>query len=180
MPLKTEEVHITHNGKNKTAARFLLDTPVLENGELIGTQLTKNIHFLGTAARDPSVPDTFKSELLGDAFLQNEAFYKSLYAENGYGANPNARNLSGQKVEKLMLECILIRNKDQKTDEERQKVAEAKERAKELHIFLEDVNVQNSSIEMLKDQPLMQHPDISKQRGQIRALPRAEPDAETL
>jgi len=175
------EVHVTHNGKNKTAAQFLLDTPVLENGELIGTQLAKNIHFLGTATRDPSVPDNFKTELLGDAFLQNEAFYKSLYAEEGYGANPNARNVSGQKVQKLMLECILIRNKDQKTDEERQRVAEAKKQAKDMHIFLEDVNVQNSSIETLKNQTFMQHPDMSAMRQTLTVeKPRDTVSYETL
>ena len=175
------EVHVTHNGKNKTAAQFLLDTPVLENGELIGTQLAKNIHFLGTATRDPSVPDNFKAEHIKDAFLQNEAFYKSLYTENGYRANPNARNLSGQKVEKLMLECILIRNKEQKTDEERQRVAEAKKQAKDMHIFLEDVRVQNSSIETLKDQPLMQHPDTSKERETLAVeKPRDTASYETL
>ena len=176
-----KEAHVMHNGKNKTAAQFLLDTPVLENGELIGTQLAKNIHFLGTATRDPSVPDNFKTELLGDAFSQNEAFYKSLYAEEGYGANPNARNVSGQKVQKLMLECILIRNKDQKTDEERQRVAEAKKQAKDMHIFLEDVNVQNSSIETLKNQTFMQHPDMSAMRQTLTVeKPRDTVSYETL
>ena len=74
-----KDCHVTHNGINKTAARYLLDTPTLQNGELIGTQIVKNIHFLSVAKKDESVKTLDENTLssIDNVFNQNEAFFNN-------------------------------------------------------------------------------------------------------
>lgn len=156
-----KEAHVTHNGKNKTAAQFLLDTPILESGELIGTQLAKNIHFLGTASRDSHVPAELKDSIQ-EASGQSAEFYKSLYASDGYGANRNARNFSGQKVEKLMLECLAAREGLPKATNFAKELAEADGRPFPQSIGY--VNINPDTIESVKTRAYMEHPDMSKER----------------
>ncbi|MBQ7659301.1 MAG: hypothetical protein IJS26_00960 [Alphaproteobacteria bacterium] len=97
-------------GKEKTAAALFLDEALLENGELVGTQLVKNIHFLGTAKKDKAHQfyiDEGKNEAARNALSahlnQMGSFYKELYEKpDGYCANGARRNASGQKVGELM------------------------------------------------------------------------------
>ena len=101
-----------HNGVNKTCAAFVLDTMVLDNGEIIGTQLAKNIHFLNTAQRDSLISE--------EDCKQTHDFYQSLYeTKSSYHANRNMRNISGQKVGDIMATAISLRKtaKDSSDDE---------------------------------------------------------------
>ena len=169
-----KDCHVVHNGKDKTAAKYLLDTPVLKNGELVGTQLAKNIHFLGAAQRDTTVPEASK-ELIASSFAQNEAFYKSLYAEDGYRANPNARNLSGQKVEKLMLECIAARTESRKAAQTQ--AEEIYGISKESTKYMPYIEKLDDSIEKVKTRAFMQHPQKERATMVIEA-PRASMNVE--
>lgn len=98
-------------GKEKTAAALFLDEALLENGELVGTQLAKNMHFLGTAKKDKAhrfYVDEGKNEAARNALSahlnQMGGFYKELYEKpDGYCANGARRNASGQKVGDLMV-----------------------------------------------------------------------------
>ncbi|MBO4285317.1 MAG: hypothetical protein J5895_03700 [Alphaproteobacteria bacterium] len=100
----------TKNGQEKPAAALFLDEALLENGELVGTQLVKNIHFLGTAKKDKAhqfYADEGKNEAARNALSahlnQMGGFYKELYEKpDGYCANGARRNASGQKVGELM------------------------------------------------------------------------------
>ena len=102
--------------KGKTGAAYLLDNAYLPNGELIGTQLVKNIHFMGTAKKDKDhqfYPDASQNEAAKNAMNahlgQTLQFYKTLYENpDGYCANPQRRNISGQKVGGLMEMCQKI------------------------------------------------------------------------
>lgn len=88
--------------KGKKCAAYLLDNMRFDNGEIVGTQLAKNIHFLGTARRKDLISE--------DDFGQSDTLYKSLYGEeNGYAANRNARNASGQKVSDVMRLAEVLR-----------------------------------------------------------------------
>ncbi|MBO4294092.1 MAG: hypothetical protein J5896_01440 [Alphaproteobacteria bacterium] len=88
--------------KGKKCAAYLLDNMRFDNGEIVGTQLAKNIHFLGTARRKDLISE--------DDFGQSDTLYTSLYGEeNGYGANRNARNTSGQKVSDVMRLAEVLR-----------------------------------------------------------------------
>ena len=107
---KTETVE----GKPRTAANYFLDNALLENGELVGTQMVKNIHFMGTMLRDKDHPiykdDSKNKEARSDVgahLEQASLFYAGLYTT--YGANHNARNFSGQKVDQLMDMCLKIK-----------------------------------------------------------------------
>ena len=100
----------TKNGQEKTAAALFLDEALLENGELVGTQLAKNAHFLGTAKKDKAhqfYADEGKNEAARNALSshlnQMGSFYKELYEKpDGYCANGARRNACGQKVGDLM------------------------------------------------------------------------------
>ncbi|HCU59050.1 MAG TPA: hypothetical protein DIC64_03620 [Alphaproteobacteria bacterium] len=102
--------------KGKTGAAYLLDNAYLPNGELVGTQLVKNIHFMGTAKKDKDhqfYPDASQNEATRNAMNvhlgQILQFYKTLYENpDGYCANPQRRNISGQKVGGLMEMCQKI------------------------------------------------------------------------
>ena len=97
-------------GKEKTASVLFLDEALLENGELVGTQLAKNMHFLGTAKKDKAhrfYADEGKNvaarNALSSHLNQMGSFYKELYEKpDGYCANAARRNASGQKVVELM------------------------------------------------------------------------------
>lgn len=150
-----KDCRVFHKGKNKTAAACLLDMPILENGELIGTELVKNIHFLGTAKQDKSVSESLKTAI-EENFAKNEAFYKSLYAADGYGAYRNARNLSGQKVEKLMLECVAMREGPKKANELAEALAAA---AGSSYVQkIENVQIQDKTIADVQGRTFMAHP----------------------
>ena len=89
----------------KTASKYMLDNAWLANGELVGTQFAKNIHFLGTAYTDEQTEGLQNGEL-HDAVEKNydrtSAFYEKLYGKEGYQANPKSHNALGQKVEDVM------------------------------------------------------------------------------
>ncbi len=90
---------------NTSAAKYILDKSLLANGELIGTQFAKNIHFLGTAYTDEQT-EGLQNGKLHDAVEKNYdrtiEVYKKLYDKEGYGANPKSHNSIGQKVEDVM------------------------------------------------------------------------------
>ncbi len=89
----------------RTASKYILDNAWLANGELIGTQFAKNIHFLGTAYTDEKTENLQSSELheaIDKSYDQTTAFYEKLYGKEGYQANPKSHNVLGQKVEDVM------------------------------------------------------------------------------
>ena len=105
----------TIDGKPRTAANYFLDNAFLENGEIVGTQMVKNIHMMGTIIRDKEHPlfaDASKEQATRNAIKshleQSGVFYAGLYTT--YGANNNSRNFSGQKVDELMNMCLKIRD----------------------------------------------------------------------
>ena len=105
----------TIEGKPRTAANYFLDNAFLENGEIVGTQMVKNIHMMGTIIKDKEHPlfaDASKEQDTRNAIKshleQSGAFYAGLYTT--YGANHNSRNFSGQKVDELMDMCLKIRD----------------------------------------------------------------------
>lgn len=103
-------LRITHNGKQKTAAAYLLDNMLLDNGEIIGTQMAKNIHFLGTAKRQSLISESDSN------FDETAGLYQSLYfGKTPYGANANARNASGQKVSDVMKPANDVRKMEEDT-----------------------------------------------------------------
>lgn len=167
---------VMHKGKAKTAAACLLDMPILKNGELIGTQLAKNIHFLGTASRDESVPAELK-EKIKTAADQSTDFYKTLYTSNGYNAYRNARNFSGQKVESLMLECIAAREGSEKANEFAKNMAKANGTAYAPEV--RRINIAPDTIERVKTRAFMLHPAedmIAKGREELLVEPVKERD----
>ena len=162
---------VVHKGKVKTAAACLLDMPVLKNGELVGTQLAKNIHFLGTASRDNTVPSELK-EKVKTASEQSTGFYKTLYASNGYNAYRNARNFSGQKVETLMLECIAARDGNEKANEFAKDMAKATGTAYVPEV--RRINIAPDTLERVKTRTFMLHPAediIAKGREELIVEP---------
>jgi len=171
-----KDFQVMHKGKAKTAAACLLDMPILENGELIGTQLAKNIHFLGTASRDESVPAELK-EKIKTAADQSTDFYKTLYTSNGYNAYRNARNFSGQKVESLMLECIAAREGSEKANEFAKNMAKANGTAYAPEV--RRINIAPDTIERVKTRAFMLHPAedmIAKGREDLLVEPVKERD----
>ena len=165
-----KDCQIVYNDKNKTAAQFLLDRPILGNGELIGTQIVKNIHFLGTAKRDGAV-GMFKGNI-DVAFDQSETFFRSLYAKDGYGAYRDARNFRDQKVERLMLDCMALR----KGKEEAQKYARrlAKAAGSSVVKKIGDVKVITDTVKDVKNRDFMEHPSeeaVQKGREELVARP---------
>ena len=162
---------VVHKGKVKTAAACLLDMPVLKNGELVGTQLAKNIHFLGTASRDNTVPSELKEKVKA-ASEQSTDFYKTLYASNGYNAYRNARNFSGQKVETLMLECIAARDGNEKANEFAKDMAKATGTAYVPEV--RRINIAPDTLERVKTRAFMLHPAediIAKGREELIVEP---------
>ncbi len=98
----------------RTAANWFLDNARLENGELVGTQMAKNIHFMGTALKDKENPvykDPQKNETFNNALKshmdQSDNFMRNIYRK--YGANPQRRNAAGQKVGDVMETALAIR-----------------------------------------------------------------------
>ena len=123
---KTSEVKLSMYTKGEavvavppaqTAANYFLNNALLANGEIIGTQMVKNIHFLGTLNKDKEVK-LFEDETQNQAARMNANkkmdesidFYKSLYHD--YGADKNAKNDIGQGVNDLMLTCTKRISKD--------------------------------------------------------------------
>ncbi len=109
---------MTVEGKKRTAANYFLDNAYLPNGEIIGTQTVKNMHFMGNVLKDKPEPiykDDSKNQEAKRAvhahLEQTAPFYAGLYT--AYGANHNARNFSGQKVDQLM-DAYLAENKPEK------------------------------------------------------------------
>ena len=105
-----KEIEIKKGAKTVKASAYMLNEARLPNGEIIGTQLAKNIHFMGTAKKDKNhqfFEDASENEAARNAMNghleQSAKFYKTLYENpEGYGANPNRRNQAGQKVGELM------------------------------------------------------------------------------
>ncbi|MBR2299769.1 MAG: hypothetical protein IJ870_04260 [Alphaproteobacteria bacterium] len=99
--------------KGKTGAVYLLNNAYLPNGELVGTQLVKNIHFMATAKKDKAhtfYEDAAQNEAVRttmDAHLaETVSFYKELYEKpDGYGADKKSLNAANQKVGELMKKC---------------------------------------------------------------------------
>ena len=94
-----------------TAAKYFLNNAYLANGETVGTQMVKNIHFLGTIGADTAYKLSDNEEQNKTLRNQVEAqlgqsakFYQNLYKV--YGANKNACNQTGQKVDDLMKTCL--------------------------------------------------------------------------
>jgi len=104
---------INPEGLGKTAAAYMLDNAYLPNGELIGTQLVKNNHFLGTVKKDKDhkfYEDDEKNSnvrAVTDTFLTESCiFYKSLYENpDGYCADKASVNAANQNVDDLMRKC---------------------------------------------------------------------------
>lgn len=92
----------------QSAAKYMLDNSWLPNGELIGTQFVKNIHFLGAASRDTKDSKLQDGELKTAIRQELDATateYKELYSKDGYNANPNRSNYMGQKVGDVQQAC---------------------------------------------------------------------------
>ena len=97
----------------QSAATYMLNNAYLPNGELIGTQLAKNIHFLGTAKKDETHRfdedkeiDTKIRSMINEVEEYSIDFYKTLYEKpDGYCADQKSRNAAGQQVESLMKKC---------------------------------------------------------------------------
>ncbi len=83
----------------KTPVQYLLDEGRLSNGETLGTQSAKNIISLRAMQKDENYPDKD-----GITNLHNEStsLIQGMYANSGYGANPNRRNANGEKMSDLM------------------------------------------------------------------------------
>ena len=79
----------------KTPAQQVLDEGYLPNGETIGTQTIKNITLLRAMRSDEKYPNKDGVEALHQ---QSEFLLHNLYAREGYDANPNRRNVQGQKA----------------------------------------------------------------------------------
>lgn len=91
--LKSFEV----DGQN--AASYVLEKGYLPNGELIGTQAIKNMHFLGTAKRESGTPEINRA-------LEHQGYFLMELYEGEYPHNKNARNMTGQKASDLLGICI--------------------------------------------------------------------------
>lgn len=83
----------------KTQVQYLLDEGRLPNGETLGTQSAKNIISLRAMQKDENYPDKEGIKNLHD---ESTSLIQGMYANGGYGANPNRRNANGEKMSDLM------------------------------------------------------------------------------
>lgn len=94
---------VRDNNKEKSPTAYLLDNARLSNGELVGTQMAKNLYVLNTATKSNEDP-SFNANRDGIMQQRDEqaALFKQMYAKDGYGANPARANAAGQKVSDVM------------------------------------------------------------------------------
>ena len=83
----------------KTPVQYLLDEGRLPNGETLGTQSAKNIISLRAMQKDENYPD---KEGITNLHNESTSLIQGMYANSGYGANPNRRNAKGEKMSDLM------------------------------------------------------------------------------
>ena len=83
----------------KTPVQYLLDEGRLPNGETLGTQSAKNIISLRAMQKDENYPD---KEGITNLHNESTSLIQGMYANGGYGANPNRRNAKGEKMSDLM------------------------------------------------------------------------------
>lgn len=94
---------VRDNNKEKSPTAYLLDNARLSNGELVGTQMAKNLYVLNTATKSNEDP-SFNANKDGLMQQRDEqaALFKQMYAKDGYGANSARANAAGQKVSDVM------------------------------------------------------------------------------
>ncbi|MBQ8869942.1 MAG: hypothetical protein IJ019_01025 [Alphaproteobacteria bacterium] len=92
--LHSENLIPSHK-EGKTPVQYMLDEAILPNGETFGTQTVKNITFLRALQNDGKYPDKTGMKDLHD---KNVVFLHDIFAKEGYGSNPNRRNVQGQKA----------------------------------------------------------------------------------
>ena len=87
-------------------AGYAIDEGKSSNGETIGTQMAKNVTFLQSLSND----EKFSSEEREKAkryAVSGYDFLKDMYSKDGiYQANPQRRNLSGQKVADIVKDVV--------------------------------------------------------------------------
>lgn len=83
----------------KTPVQYVIDNGSLPNGEILGTQVVKNIIYLRALQNDEQYADNAG---LQQYLTDNEALLGKMYKKNEYAANPNRRNFVGQKVGELI------------------------------------------------------------------------------
>ena len=90
-------IETTKNGK--TPVQHLIDESKMPNGETLGTQTVKNVMYLRAMQTDPAYPD---KQAINNLEFDTSFLLEQMYMKDEYGANPNRRNASGQKVGELM------------------------------------------------------------------------------
>lgn len=84
----------------KTQVQYLLDEGKLPNGETMGTQTVKNIMYLRAMKKDEAYSD---KDAVNSFHESSMNMLRDMYSTGGpYAANPNRRNVTGQKIGDLM------------------------------------------------------------------------------
>ena len=81
----------------------VIDKGWAPNGETLATQTFKNINFLDALKRDSNISEQEKEGIANHTGKDYKFFLHQMYeGENSYGANPNERNLQGQKAKDIL------------------------------------------------------------------------------
>ena len=90
----------------KNPAGYALDEGKAANGETIGTQMVKNVSFLQSLANDEKLSDSDRLKVKEQAEA-GYGFLTASYSKDGaYQANPERRNIQGQKVSDIIKNVV--------------------------------------------------------------------------
>ena len=129
-------------------AADVIDTGWAPNGETIATQAFKNVNFLDALKNTSGITAAEKDNVANHTVNDYKAFLHQVYeGENTYGANPQRRNLRGEKA-KDVLKNIMIDRKTLQIESVQQNV---KQNSLAVEGDKKDMPQKTLTVEELKD-----------------------------